>query len=141
MCTNFRGVDTHFHEACLLPSGQETLVTPLAYGESLVPGIFTLKEPLCSSWLWPNFYALPFFGLKHIIDPKWLALFVATTKCRLQGPAMSRKHQPMNLSHPISGTMPKASQPSYPIKANLTIISLIETLGFKASSIDQKPIT
>ena len=37
--------------------------------------------------------------------------------------------------------MQKVSQPSYPIKANLTITSLIETLGFKASSINQKPVT
>ena len=50
---------------------------------------------------------------------------------------MSRKHQLMNLSHFISQIMQKESQPSYPIKANLTITSLIETLGFKASFIDQ----
>ena len=36
--------------------------------------------------------------------------------------------------------MQKVSQPSHPIKENLTITSLIETLGFKASSINQKPI-
>ena len=34
--------------------------------------------------------------------------------------------------------MQKARHPSYPIKSNLTITSLIYTLGFKASSIDQK---
>ena len=43
----------------------------------------------------------------------------------------------MNLGHSISQIMQKASQPFYPIKANLTITSLIETLGFKTSSIDQ----
>ena len=34
--------------------------------------------------------------------------------------------------------MQKAKHPSYSIKSNLTIASLIDTLGFKASSIDQK---
>ena len=37
------------------------------------------------------FYSTIFY-LKHIVDPKWLALSAATTKCRLQGLAMSRKH-------------------------------------------------
>ena len=81
------------------------------------------------------------FCLKHIANPKWLALSIATTKCRLQGLAMSRKHQLMNLGHSISQIMQKESQSSYPIKANMTITSLIETLGFKASSIDQKLVT
>ena len=71
-------------------------------------------------------------------DPKWLAWSAATTKCNLQGPVMSRKHQPMNLGYFISQIMQKAWHPSYPIKSNLTITSLIHTLGFKASSIDQK---
>ena len=79
--------------------------------------------------------------MKHIADPKWLALFAATTKYRLQRPAMFRKHQPMNLGHSISQIMQKARQLSYPIKANLTITSLIKTLEFKASSINQKPVT
>ena len=78
------------------------------------------------------------FCLKHKADPKWLAWSAATTKCNLQGPAMSRKHQPMNLGYFISQIMQKAWHPSYPIKSNLTITSLIHTLGFKASSIDQK---
>ena len=43
----------------------------------------------------------------------------------------------MNLGHFISQIMQKASQPSYSIKANLTITLLIETLGFKAFFIDQ----
>ena len=51
---------------------------------------------------------------------------------------MSRKHQPMNLSYFISQIMQKARHSSYPIKSNLTITSLIDTLEFKASSIDQK---
>ena len=38
----------------------------------------------------------------------------------------------MNLDHSISQIMQKASRPSYPIKANLTITALIETLEFKA---------
>ena len=71
-------------------------------------------------------------------DPKWLAWSAATTKCNLQGPVMSRKHQPMNLGYFISQIMQKAWHPSYPIKSNLTITSLIHTLGFKTSSIDQK---
>ena len=54
---------------------------------------------------------------------------------------MSRKHQFMNLSYFISQIMQKASKSSYPFKANLTITSLIGNLGFKASSIDQKPVT
>ena len=78
------------------------------------------------------------FCLKHIIDPKWLALSAATTKCNLQGLSMSRKHQPMNLGYFISQIMQKARHSSYPIKSNLTITSLIHTLGFKTSSIDQK---
>ena len=126
----------HEPSPCMLPIEQGTLVAPLAHGEGFVPKISTLKEPLCSDWLWPNFFALPFFGLKHITDPKWLVLPTATTKYRFQGLAISRKYQLMNLGHHISQIMPKASQPSYLIKANLTITSLIETLGFKASSID-----
>ena len=51
---------------------------------------------------------------------------------------MSRKHQPMNLGYFISQIMQKARHPSYLIKSNLTITSLIHTLGFKASSINQK---
>ena len=47
----------------------------------------------------------------------------------------------MNLGHSISQIMQKESQSSYPVKANLTITSLIKTLGFKASSIDQKLVT
>ena len=78
------------------------------------------------------------FCLKHITNPKWLACFAATTKCNLQEPAMLRKHQLMNLGYFIFQIMQKARHPSYPIKSNLTIISLIHTLGFKASSIDQK---
>ena len=78
------------------------------------------------------------FCLKHRADPKWLAWYAATTKCNLQGPAMSRKHQPMNLGYFISQIMQKARHPSYLIKSNLTITSLIHTLGFKASYIDQK---
>ena len=54
---------------------------------------------------------------------------------------MFRKHYSMNLGHSISQIMQKASQLFYPVKANLTITSLIETLGFKTSSIDQKPVT
>ena len=46
----------------------------------------------------------------------------------------------MNLSYFISQIMQKARHPSYPIKSNLTITSLIHTLGFKASSIDQKQL-
>ena len=51
---------------------------------------------------------------------------------------MSWKHQPMNLGYFISQIMQKARHPSYPIKSNLTITSLIHTLGFKTSSIDKK---
>ena len=76
--------------------------------------------------------------MKQITYPKWLALSAAITKCELQGPTMFRKHQPMNLGHSISQIMHKARQPSYPIKTNLSITSLIQTLGFKASSINQK---
>ena len=88
--------------------------------------------------LWPNFSAIPFFFLKHIVDPKWLAWSVATTKCNLQGPTMSKKHQPINLGYFTSKIMQKVRHPSYSIKSNLTITSLIHTLGFKAFSIDQK---
>ena len=127
----------HESNPCVLPSRQGTLIAPLAHGGDFVLEISTLKELLCFGWLWYNFFALPFFDLKHIADPKWLTLFVATTRCRLQGPAMSRKHQPMNLGHFISQIMQKASQPSYPLKANLTITFLIETLELESSSIDQ----
>ena len=78
------------------------------------------------------------FCLKHIAGRKWLAQSTATTKCNLQGPAMSRIHQPMNLGYFIFQIIQKARHPSYPIKLNLTITSLIHTLGLKASSIDQK---
>ena len=44
----------------------------------------------------------------------------------------------MNLGYFISKIMQKARHPSYPIKSNLTITSLIDTLGFKTSPIDQK---
>ena len=43
----------------------------------------------------------------------------------------------MNLGHFISQIMQKASYPFYLIKPNLTITSLIDTLGFKASFIDK----
>ena len=86
----------------------------------------------------PTFLLLPFFCLKHKANSKGLALFVATTKYNLQGPTMSRKHQPMNLGYFISQIMQKVRHLSYPIKSNLTISSLIDTLGFKAFSIDQK---
>jgi len=46
----------------------------------------------------------------------------------------------MNLGHSISQIMQKASKPFYLTKTNLTITSLIDTLGFKASSIDKKPV-
>ena len=51
------------------------------------------------------------FCLKHIAQPKWLALFAIAIKCKLQGPTMSRKYQSMNLGHFISQIMQKASQP------------------------------
>ena len=129
------------YSSCELPSGQGTLVAPLAHGGGLVPKISTLKELLCSGWLRPNFFALPFFGLKHIAYPKWLTLSVATTKCRLEGPTMSKKHQPMNLCQVHFPNYAKSKPTFYPIKANLTITSLILTLWFKTSSIDQKPVT
>ena len=44
----------------------------------------------------------------------------------------------MNLGYFISQIMQKTRHHSYPIKSNLTITSLIHTLGFKAFSIDQK---
>ena len=44
----------------------------------------------------------------------------------------------MNLGHFIFLIMQKASQPPYPIKANLTMTFLIETFGVKASFIDKK---
>ena len=74
--------------------------------------------------------------LKHIAKPKQLALSATTTKCSFQRPIRSRKHQPMNLGHFISQIMQRAGHPSYPIKSNLTITSMIDTLGFKASFID-----
>jgi len=89
----------------------------------------------------PTFLLYLFFLPKHIADPMWLALSATTTKCRLQGLAMSRKHRPLNSSHSISQIMQKARQLSCLIKASLTITSLIKALGFKTSSIDQKPIT
>ena len=85
----------------------------------------------------PTFLLYHFF-LKHKTNPKWLACSAATTKCNLQEPVMPRKHQLMNLGYFIFQIMQKARHPSYPIKSNLTIISLIHTLVFKASSIDQK---
>ena len=86
----------------------------------------------------PTFLLYYFFCLKHKADPKWLALSATTTKCNLRGPTMSRKHQPMNLGYFLSQIMQKTRHPSYPIKSNLIIASLIDTLGFKSSSIDQK---
>ena len=131
----------HEPSPCVLPSGQGTFVSPLAHEGGLVPKISTLKEALCSGWLRSNFFALPFFGLKHIAYPKWLTLSVATTKCRLEGPTMSKKHQPMNLCQVHFPNYAKSKPTFYPIKANLTITSLILTLWFKTSSIDQKPVT
>ena len=46
----------------------------------------------------------------------------------------------MNLGYFISQIIQKTRHPSYPIKLNLTITSLIHTLGLKASSIDQKQL-
>ena len=80
------------------------------------------------------------FLLKHIAEPKWLAMFATAIKCKLQGPAMSRKHLPMNLGHFISKIIQKASQPFTQLK-QISITSLIETLGFKASFIDKKLVT
>ena len=94
------------------------------------------SHPKTAFMLWVTVTQLPFFCLKHKVDPKWLVLFAAVTKCNLQGHAMSRKHQPMNLGYFISQIMQKVRHSSYPIKSNLTITSLIDTLGFKASSID-----
>ena len=87
---------------------------------------FTVVQLFCST----------VFCLKHIANPKWLALSPIATKCNLQGTTMSRKHWPMNLGHFISQIMLKTNQPFYLIKANLTITSLVDTLGFKAFFID-----
>ena len=74
-------------------------------------------------------FCFTFFCLKHIAEPKWLAMFATAIKCILQGPAMSRKHQPMDLDHFISQIIQKASQPFTQLK-QISITSLIETLGF-----------
>ena len=42
----------------------------------------------------------------------------------------------MNLGYFISQIMQKASKPFYPVKENLITTSLIDTLGFKTSSIN-----
>ena len=65
-----------------------------------------------------------------------MVLSSAITKCNLQEPTMSRKQQPMNLGYFISQIMQKASKPFYPVKENIIITSLIDTLGFKTSSIN-----
>ena len=83
-----------FHESnqYVLLSGQGTLLVPQANGGGILLGIFTPKELLCFGCLWPKFSDLPFFGLKQITDPKWLALFASPTKCNLQGFAITWKH-------------------------------------------------
>ena len=85
-------------------------------------------------------FCFTLFCLKHIAEPKWLAMFATAIKCILQGPAMSRKHQPMNLDHFISQIIQKASQPFTQLK-QISITSLIKTLGFKASFIDKRLVT
>ena len=51
----------HEPNACVLPSGQETLVAHQAYGGCLVPEISTPKEFLCSGCLWPKVSTLNHF--------------------------------------------------------------------------------
>ena len=116
---------------CILPSEQRTLVTPLTHGRGLISEIFTPKNFYALVDYGPTFLLYTFFYLKHIANPKWLALSTTATKYNLQGPAMFRKHQPINLGHFISQIMQKASQSFYLIKANLTITSLIDTLDSK----------
>ena len=73
-------------------------------------------HPKTAFMLWvtvAQLFCYTIFCLKHKADPKWLAWSAATTKCNLQGPAMSRKHQPMNLGYFISQIMQKARHPSY----------------------------
>lgn len=83
----------HKANLCVLLSEQGTLIVLQPHGRGFVPETSTPKEILCTYCLWSNFSALPFFlGLKHIISPKWLALFARAIKCGLQGPAMSRKY-------------------------------------------------
>ena len=128
----------HKPSPCMLPSGQGTLVAPQAHGEGLVSKISTLTTAFILQVTVTQLFCYTIFFLKHITNPKWLACSATTTKCNLQEPVMPRKHQLMNLGYFIFRIMQKTRHPSYPIKSNLTIISLIHTLVFKASSIDQK---
>ena len=69
-------------------------------------------HPKIAFMLWvtmAQLFCYTIFCLKHIDDLKWLALSIATIKCNLQGPAMSRKHQPINLGYFISQIKNKAS--------------------------------
>ena len=115
----------------MLPSEQRTPVAPLAHGGGLISKIFTPKNFYALVDYGPTFLLYTFFCQKHIANPKWLALSTTATKYNLQGPAMFRKHHPINLGHFISQIMQKASQSFYLIKANLTITSLINTLDSK----------
>ena len=62
-------------------------------------------HPKTTFMLWvtvAQLFCYTIFCLKHITNPKWLAWSAATTKCNLQGPARSKKHQPINLGYFIS---------------------------------------
>ena len=56
----------HESSPYMLPSGQGTLVAPLAHRGGLVPEISTPKQLLCSGWLWPKVSAQPFLPLKMV---------------------------------------------------------------------------
>ena len=60
----------HEPSPCVLPIGQGTLVAPLAHRGGLVLVIFTPKQLLCSSWLWPKVFARTLFSFKN----GWLSL-------------------------------------------------------------------
>ena len=60
----------HEPRPCVLPSGQETLIASQAHEGGLVSKISTLKQFLCSGWLWPKVSVQTLFSFKH----NWLPL-------------------------------------------------------------------
>ena len=55
----------HKPSPCVLPSGQETLIASQAHEGGLVSKISTIKQFLCSGWLWPKVSVQTLFSFKH----------------------------------------------------------------------------
>ena len=68
-----------------------TQVALQAHEGGFVPKISTSKSFYTLVYCGPSFL-LYSFCLKHIANPKWLALSPIATKCNLQGTTMSGKH-------------------------------------------------